>query len=77
MPACTQASNNWFAHVNDLRGNVTAIAPDSTGSHVYVLIGKQDASGTDRIYLATYQAVGTNLNKLSEIVVSPAGQRAA
>ena len=33
-PACTQASNNWFAHVNDLRGNITAVAPDKTGSLV-------------------------------------------
>ena len=76
-PACTQASNNWFANVNDLRGNITAIAPDSTGARVYVLIGKQDANGVDRIYLVTYQAVGANLNKVSAIVVSPAGQRAA
>jgi hypothetical protein len=75
--SCTQSSNNWFANVNDLRGNITAIAPDKTGSHVYVLIGKQDATGTDRIYLVAYQAVGNALNKLSEIVVSPAGQRAA
>jgi hypothetical protein len=77
MPACTQASNNWFANVNDLRGNITAIATDKTGSHVYVLIGKQDANGTDRIYLAAYQPLGTNLVKSSEIVVSPAGERAA
>jgi hypothetical protein len=77
MPACTQASNNWFAKVNDLRGNITAIAPDRTGSHVYVLIGKQDATGEDRIYLNAYQAVGANLVKTSEIVISPAGQRAA
>jgi hypothetical protein len=59
------------------RFSITAIAPDKTGSHVYVLIGKQDATGTDRIYLVAYQAVGNALNKLSEIVVSPAGQRAA
>lgn len=77
MPACTQASNNWFANVNDLRGNITAIAPDSTGSHVYALIGKQDANGVDRIYLVSYQAVGGNLVQTHEIVVSPAGQRAA
>ena len=75
--ACTQASNNWFANVNDLRGNITAIAPDSTGTHVYALIGKQDANGVDRIYLVSYQAVGTNLVQTHEIVVSPAGQRAA
>jgi hypothetical protein len=75
--SCTQASNNWFAGVNDLRGNITAVAPDRTGSHVYALIGKRDGSGTDRIYLATYQPVGANLVKTSEIVISPAGERAA
>jgi hypothetical protein len=74
---CTQTSNNWFAGVNNLLGNVTAIASDKTGSHVYVLIGKQDAMGIDRIYLAAYQAVGGSLIKSSEIVISPAGQRAA
>ena len=75
--SCTQASNNWFANVNDLRGNITAIAPDSTGSHVYALIGKRDANGVDRVYLVSYQAVGANLVQTHEIVVSPAGQRAA
>ena len=63
--------------MNDLRGNITAIASDKTGSRVYALVGKQDSSGTDRIYLASYQAVGSDLVKASEIVVSPAGQRAA
>ncbi len=75
--SCTQASNNWFAGVNDLRGNITAIAPDKAGSHVYTLIGKRDGTGTDRIYLAAYQLVGTDLVKTSEIVISPAGERAA
>jgi hypothetical protein len=74
---CTQTANNWFANVNDLRGNITAVAPDGIGSHVYVLIGKQDGAGTDRIYLAAYQLARTNLIKSSEIVISPAGQRAA
>jgi hypothetical protein len=75
--SCTQASNNWFANVNDLRGNITAIAPDNTGLHVYALIGKQDANGVDRIYLVSYQAAGANLIQTHEIIVSPAGQRAA
>ena len=75
--SCTQAANNWFAGVNDLRGNITAVAPDKTGSHVYVLIGKRDGTGTDRIYLAAFQPVGANLVKTSEIVISPAGERAA
>ena len=56
--AGTQAHNNWFAGVNDLRGNITAIAADKTGSHVYVLIGKQDGTGTDRIYLVEYHPWG-------------------
>jgi hypothetical protein len=77
MPACTQASNNWFANVNDLRGNITAISPDATGSHVYVLIGKQDVTGTDRMYLVAYRAVGNTLVQTSEIVISPVGERAA
>jgi hypothetical protein len=74
---CTQTSNNWFAGVNNLLGNITAIASDKAGSHVYVLIGKQDVTGTDRIYLVAYQPVGTNLIKSSEIVISPMGERAA
>jgi hypothetical protein len=44
---------------------------------VYVLIGKEDPTGTDRIYLAAYQRVGANLVKSSEIVISPAGERSA
>jgi hypothetical protein len=74
---CTQTSNNWFAGVNNLLGNITAIASDKAGSHVYVLIGKQDVTGTDRINLVAYQPVGTNLIKSSEIVISPMGERAA
>ena len=75
--AGTQARNNWFAGVNDLRGNITAIAADKTGSHVYVLIGKQDGTGTDRIYLVEFHPVGNSLVASHEIVVSPAGERAA
>ena len=75
--AGTQASNTWFARVNDLRGNITAIAADATGAHVYTLIGKQDAAGTDRIYLREFHPSGANLVGSAEIVISPAGQRAA
>jgi hypothetical protein len=75
--ACTQASNNWFGGVNDLRGNVTAIAADGFGSHVYVLIGKQDASGANRIYLVEFHPAGTSLVASPEIVVSPLGEQAA
>ena len=74
--AGTQASNTWFANVNDLRGNITAVAADPTGAHVYTLIGKQDGSGTDRIYLREFHPNGANLDASAEIVISPAGQRA-
>jgi len=72
--AGTQASNHWFAGVNDLRGNITAVASDSTGAHVYALIGKQDAGGVDRVYLVEFHASGNTLVKGTEIAVSPAGQ---
>lgn len=76
--AGTQASNNWFAGVNDLRGNVTAIAADSTGSHIYTLIGYQDGSGNNRIYLVTFQPSGSNLVASGPpLVISPAGEQAA
>ena len=75
--AGTQANNLWFAGVNDLRGNVTAVAANSTGSRVYTMIGKKDGAGVDRVYLVSYQAVGSNLVQTSEVVVSPGGQQAA
>jgi hypothetical protein len=75
--AGTQASNNWFAGVNDLRGNITAIASDKTGSHIYVLYGAQDNTGTDRIYLVEFHPVGANLVASTPLVISPAFDRAA
>ncbi len=75
--AGTQASNNWFAGVNDLRGNITAIASDKTGSHIYVLYGAQDNNGTDRIYLEEFHPVGANLVGSAPLVVSPAFERSA
>lgn len=73
----TQVTNNWFAGVNDLRGNITAIASDKTGAHVYALIGKQDAFGIDRIYLIELHPSGSGLVASTPVVVSPAGERAA
>lgn len=74
----TQASNSWFAGVNDLRGSVTAIAADATGAHVYVTYGVQDGSGTDRIYLEEFHAGGGGgLVGSPAVVVSPPGERAA
>lgn len=75
--AGTQASNNWFAGVNDLRGSYTSIATDSTGTHVYVTWGKRDISGTDRIYVTEYHPVGAALVAGATSIVSVAGQWAA
>jgi hypothetical protein len=75
--AGTQASNHWFAGVNDLRGNVTAIAADATGSHIYVLFGKQDGAGYNQIYLQEFHPSGTNLVGSTPIVISPSGQQSA
>jgi hypothetical protein len=73
----TQASNNWFAGVNDLRGNTTAIAADATGAHIYVIFGKQDSGGTDRLYLVEFHPSGGNLVASAPVVISPAGEPAA
>lgn len=75
--AGTQASNAWFAGVNDLRGSVTAIATDSAGSHIYVVYGLQDVSGTNRVYLQEYHPSGGTLVGSTPVVVSPAGVWAA
>jgi hypothetical protein len=80
LPGCSFPPdfNNWFAGVNDLLGNITAIAADKSGDFVYVLIGLQDADGVDRIYLVTYENfLGTDLVKASEIPISIPGERAA
>jgi hypothetical protein len=75
--AGTQASNHWFAGVNDLRGNVTAIAANATGSHIYVLFGQQDGAGNNQIYLEEFHPSGTTLVGSTAIVISPAGQQSA
>lgn len=73
----SQASNTWFAGVNNLRGSITAIASNASGSHIYVLYGVQDASGTDRIYLQEFHPSGATLAASPAIAVSVPGQRAA
>jgi hypothetical protein len=70
----TQASNNWFAGVNDLRGSYTAIAADATGSHIYTVWGKRDASGVDRIYVTEYHPSGGTLVAGATSIVSVAGE---
>jgi hypothetical protein len=78
---CTQASNTWFAGVNDLRGNTTAIAADKTGAHIYAVYGMQDKiSGVDRLYLdELHPGPGNTLAPSTPISLgdSVPGQRAA
>lgn len=47
-----------FGGINEQRGNMTAIATDKTGSHVYVVYGKMDGAGVDRLYLAEFHLNG-------------------
>jgi len=50
-----------FGGINDLIGNITAIAPNADGSRVYVAYGLSDASGIGHLYLQKLVASGTNL----------------
>jgi hypothetical protein len=38
----------------NLTAQITGLAADPTGAHVYAVYGKEDASGTDRLYLAEF-----------------------
>jgi hypothetical protein len=74
----TASSSTWFAGgVNELRGNIDAIAASSDGQHVYAVFGHQDGSSVDRIYLEEFHVVADNLVASSPIVVSIVGQRSA
>jgi hypothetical protein len=70
-----------FGGVNLLLGNITAIAVDRQGSHVYTVYGKQDATGTDRLYIAEFHPDPNNPGNLVEranpVAFSIPGQRAA
>jgi hypothetical protein len=75
----TQVNNSsatWFAGVNELLGNVTAVTSDSTGNNVYVLYGKQDINNIDRIYLTKGTAVANTLVFGPGLPISVAGERA-
>ena len=74
------SSASWFAGVNELRGNITAIASDALGGHVYVVYGKQDPGNgnAERLWLAEFHPVGGNLvERASPIPFSIPGQRSA
>jgi hypothetical protein len=75
-------SAGFFGTKNDLRGNITAIATDATGAHVYIVYGKRDGTSVDRLFLGEYdtnpvtgaltQRAGTGLTPFSI-----AGERSA
>jgi hypothetical protein len=68
-----------FGGVNRLTGNITAIAADPTGAHVYAVYGKEDAAGTDRLYLGEFHpdGAGNLVERASPLPFSVVGQRSA
>ena len=71
---------NSFGAVNELRGNITAVAAAPDGRTVYAAVGFKDPDGTDRIYLVTFVPDPANPSRLvpegEPVPVSVAGQRA-
>lgn len=71
---------NSFGAVNELRGNITAVAAAPDGKTVYAAIGFKDADGTDRIYIVTFVPDPADPSRLvaqgAPMPVSVAGQRA-
>ena len=71
---------NSFGAVNELRGNITAVAAAPDGRTVYAAIGFKDADGTDRIYIVTFVPDPADPSRLvavgDPVPVSVAGQRA-
>ncbi len=71
---------NSFGAVNELRGNITAVAAAPDGSKVYAAVGFKDADGTDRIYLVTFVPDPSDSSRLvaegDPVPISVAGQRA-
>jgi hypothetical protein len=68
-----------FGGVDRLTGNITAIAADPSGAHVYAVYGKEDATGTDRLYLAEFHPDGSGglVERANPLPFSVAGQRSA
>ncbi len=68
-----------FGGVNRLTGNITAIAADPTGAHVYAVYGKKDATGTDRLFLAEFHPDGSGnlVERASPLPFSVTGERSA
>jgi len=69
-----------FGGKNVLFGNITSVAATADGSRVYAVYGKQDGTGTDRLYLATFATVAGNLVEQPNAGMTPfsiAGERSA
>jgi hypothetical protein len=68
-----------FGGVNRLTGDITAIAADPTGAHVYAVYGKEDANGVDRIWLAEFHPDGQGglVESPNPVALSVPGQRSA
>jgi hypothetical protein len=68
----------YFGKINDLRGNITAIASDGPGSHIYVVYGKLDGAGVDRLFIEEFHpGAGGALIGSGSHVFSVPGQRSA
>ena len=71
-----------FAGVNRLTGNITSVAAQGDGSHIYAAFGMKDGpngTGTDRIYVAEFHpdGLGGIVKRVGVVAVSIPGQRAA
>jgi hypothetical protein len=68
-----------FGGVNRMTGNITAIAADPSGQHIYAVYGKEDASGVDRIWLAEFHPDGQGglVERANPVLLSVPGQRSA
>jgi hypothetical protein len=70
---------NKFGGVNALYGNITAVAADKAGQHVYAVYGKEDSTGVDRIWLAEFHPDGQGglVERANPVALSVPGQRSA
>jgi hypothetical protein len=70
---------NKFGGVDALYGNITAIAADDAGQHVYAVYGKEDSTGVDRIWLAEFHPDGQGglVERANPVALSVPGQRSA
>jgi hypothetical protein len=77
----TQVASS-FAGVNTLLGNITSIASDPLGTHVYVAYGMKDGpngTGSDRIWISEFHPDGSGglVQRADPVAASIPGQRSA